>query len=230
MLSLTSDNMHSDHHIDMRIQKTFKYPTVGILRNLKYLKAVSYTTVAILVFVLCITLQSNQYSHGQTTSGNMSTLAETIEDANSNESADKILHRGIAVSEEFKHPYLNDTHRVIILPFREDQRSYTGILNFRASTPVDVILGQRVPIDSTNLSRIEKEFGDLEAGNITHGTVKTLAAGVVLKPQYGDSPQYYSASIPFIADSIVLRAEQPFVTVYLVSAQLESPEPIIKLK
>ena len=64
--------MHSDHHIDTSIQKAFKYPTVGILRNLKYLKAVSYTTVAILVFVLFITFQANQYSHGQTTSGNMS--------------------------------------------------------------------------------------------------------------------------------------------------------------
>jgi hypothetical protein len=102
-------------------------------------------------------------------------------------------------------------------------------LNFRASKPVEVILGQRLPIDSANLSMVEKEFGDLEAGNITHGTVEALAAGAVLKPQYGHSPQYYSASIPFIADSIVLRAEQAFVTVYLVSVQVQSPEPISKL-
>jgi hypothetical protein len=199
---------------------------------LKYLEGASYTAVAILVVVLVVTIQPNQYLfvHGQTTGGNVSSLVETIDDANLNESADKIIHRGIAVSEEFKHPYLNDTHRVIVLPFREDQRTYTGILNFRASTPVEVILGQRVPVDSTNLSMVEKEFGDLEAGNITHGTVKALAAGAVLKPQYGDSPQYYSASIPFVADSIVLRAEQPFVTVYLVSAELQSPEPVIKLK
>jgi hypothetical protein len=199
---------------------------------LKYLEGASYTAVAILVVVLVVTIQPNQYLfvHGQTTGGNVSSLVETIDDANLNESADKIIHRGIAVSEEFKHPYLNDTHRVIVLPFREDQRTYTGILNFRASTPVEVIFGQRVPVDSTNLSMVEKEFGDLEAGNITHGTVKALAAGAVLKPQYGDSPQYYSASIPFVADSIVLRAEQPFVTVYLVSAELQSPEPVIKLK
>ena len=105
-----------------------------------------------------------------------------------------------------------------------------GILNFRASTPVEVILGQRVPVDSATLSMVEKEFGDLEEGNITHGTVKVLAAGAVLKPQYGDSPQYYSASIPFIADSIVLRANQPFVAVYLVSAQVHLPEPVIKIQ
>ena len=111
-----------------------------------------------------------------------------------------------------------------------DQRTYMGILNFRASTPVEVILGQRVPIDSATLSMVEKEFGDLEEGNITHGTVKVLAAGAVLKPQYGDSPQYYSASIPFIVDSIVLRANQPFVAVYLVSAQVQLPEPVIKIQ
>jgi muconolactone D-isomerase len=110
------------------------------------------------------------------------------------------------VSEEFHHPYLNNTHRAIILPFREDQRTYMGILNFRA-TPVEAILGQRVPVDNATLSMVEKKFGDLEEGNITHGTVKVLADGAVLKPQYGDSPQ----SIPFIADSIVLRANQPFV-------------------
>ena len=73
-----------------------------------------------------------------------------------NETGDKILRRGIAVSEEFSHPYLNNTHRVIILPFRDDLRTYTGILNFRASSPVEVILGQRVPIDSVTLQCGEK--------------------------------------------------------------------------
>ena len=72
-----------------------------------------------------------------------------------------------------------------------------GILNFRASTPVEVILGQRVPIDSATLSMVEKEFGDLEEGNITHGTVKVLAAGTVLKPQYGDSPRCLFGINPF---------------------------------
>jgi hypothetical protein len=76
-----------------------------------------------------------------------------------------------------------------------------GILNFRASTPVEVNLGQRVPVDSATLSMVEKECDDLEVGNITHGKVKVLAAGAVLKPQYGDSPQYYLASIPFIVNS-----------------------------
>jgi len=179
--------------------------------------------------MLAITLHPNHYLYAQTIAGNMSTASETV-NVDLNKTGDEILHRRITVSEEFHHPYLNNTHRAIILPFREDQRTYMGILNFRASTPVEVILGQRVPVDNATLSMVEKEFGDLEEGNMTHGTVKVLAAGAVLKPQYGDSPQYYSASIPFIADSIVLRANQPFVAVYLVSAQVQLPEPVIKIQ
>lgn len=199
-------------------------------RNLKYSHTASFTTASVLVvLIIVITIQSNQYSHGQIAGGNMSTSSESV-NVHLNETGDKIVHRGISVSEVFEHPYLNDTHRAIILPFREDGRTYTGILNFRASTPVEVILGQRVPVDTATLSMVEKEFGDLAAGNVTHETVEVLAAGAVLKPQYGDSPQYYSASIPFIADSIVLRAEQPFVTVYLVSAEVQLPEPVIKLE
>jgi hypothetical protein len=213
----------------LHIQKPFKYGTESIFRNLKYLLAASYTTVSILLIMFAITIHPNHYLHAQTIGGNISTASETV-NVDLNKTGNEILHRGITVSEEFHHPYLNNTHRAIILPFREDQRTYMGILNFRASTPVEVILGQRVPVDSATLSMVEKEFGDLEEGNITHGTVKVLAAGAVLKPQYGDSPQYYSASIPFIADSIVLRANQPFVAVYLVSAQVHLPEPVIKIQ
>ncbi len=213
----------------LHIQKLFKYGTESIFRNLKYSLAASYTTVSILLVMLAITIHPNHYLYAQTIGGNMSTTSATV-NVDLNKTGDKILHRGITVSEEFHHPYLNNTHRAIILPFREDQRTYTGILNFRASTPVEVILGQRVPVDNATLSMVEKEFGDLEEGNITHGTVKVLAAGAVLKPQYGDSPQYYSASIPFIAESIVLRANQPFVAVYLVSALVQLPEPVIKIQ
>jgi hypothetical protein len=200
-----------------------------MFRKLKYRRAALWITISILVVILVIPFTSNQALYVQGTIGGMSSSVERL-DINLNETGDKILHRGIAVSEEFDHPYLSNTHRTIILPFRDDERTYAGIFNFRASTPVEVILGQRVPIDNATLSMVEKEFGDLEAGNITHGTVDVLAAGAVLKPQYGDSPQYYSASITFIADSIVLRAKQPFVAVYLVSPQVELPEPVIKLE
>ena len=46
------------------------------------------------------------------------------------------------MSEEFHNPYLNNTHRSNYLTVQRDQRTYMGILNFRASTPVEVILGK----------------------------------------------------------------------------------------
>ena len=196
---------------------------------MKYSLVALFTTVSILFVILAITISANHYLYAQTKGENISTAPKTVS-VDLNETGDEILNRGITVSKEFAHPYLNNTHRAIILPFREDGRTYTGILNFRASTPVEVILGQRVPVDKATLSMVEKEYGDLEDGNITHGKVKVLAAGAVLKPQYGDSPQYYSASIPFIADSIVLRAKQPFVAVYLVTAQVQLPEQVIHIQ
>ena len=62
------------------------------------------------------------------------------------------------MSEEFHYPYLNNTHRAIILPFREDQRTYMGILNFRASTPVEVILGQKYPLIMRLTQWLRKNF------------------------------------------------------------------------
>ena len=159
----------------LHLQKPFKYGTESIFRNLKYLLAASFTTASILLVMLAITLQPNHYLFAQTIGGNTSTVPGTV-NVDVNKTGDEILHRGITVSEEFDHPYLNNTHRAIVLPFREDGRTYVGILNFRAFTPVEVILGQRGPVDSATLSRVEKEFGDLEEGHITHGTVKVLAA------------------------------------------------------
>jgi hypothetical protein len=75
-------------------------------RNLRYSHtASSFTTASVLVVLITIiTIQENIES------GNVN--------VNFNETGVKILHRGIAVSEKFDHPYLNDTHRVIILPIQ----------------------------------------------------------------------------------------------------------------
>ena len=63
-------------------------------RNLKNSRAPWYTIVSILVVIIAMTIESNQYLHGQITGGNMSTSTESA-NVNSSETADKILHRGI---------------------------------------------------------------------------------------------------------------------------------------
>jgi hypothetical protein len=75
---------------------------------LKYTPAASYTTVSILVVMLAVSLLSNQNVRGQITAGNKSESAQSV-NVNLNETGDKILQRGIAVSERFNHPYLNNT-------------------------------------------------------------------------------------------------------------------------
>ena len=115
--------------------------------------------------MLAITIHPNHYLYAQTIGGNMSTASATV-NVDLNKTGDEILHRGITVSEEFHHPYLNNTHRAIILPFREDQRTYRGILNFRASTPVEVIFGRRVPIDSVLDGCRRSEIQDTHVGTL----------------------------------------------------------------
>ena len=65
--------------------------------------------------MLAITLHSNHYLYAQTIGGYMSTASETV-NVDLNKTRDEILHRGLTVSEEFHHPYLNNTHRAILLP------------------------------------------------------------------------------------------------------------------
>ena len=156
---------------------------------------------------------------------------------NNNTSAKQyILHRGI-ISSEPGQPKELKVQRTIILQHRQDGRDYTGILTFTASKPVEVVFGHRINIDNTTdktLSNIDKsKFGDLFLVNPIHPNAGyVLSAPTVIKPEYnGSSPPYYSASIPFVASSVVLRTlgGVPFITVYEVIAHIGQPEQINNL-
>ena len=75
-----------------------------------------------------------------------------------------------------------------------------------------------------------KKFGDLFLVNPIHPNAGyILSAPTVIKPDYrGYSPPYYSASIPFVASSVILRTlgDVPFIAVYEVSAHIGQPEVI----
>jgi hypothetical protein len=96
---------------------------------------------------------------------------------------------------------------------------------FTASKPVEVLFGHRLYNDNKTLSNIDtKKFGDLFLVNPIHPNAGyVLSAPTIIKPDYkGSSPSYYSASIPFVASSVVLRTLGgiPFIAVYEVSAQV----------
>ncbi len=145
-----------------------------------------------------------------------------------NNANEDILRRGI-ISSEPGQPEELKVQRTIILQHREDGKNYVGILTFTASKPVEVLLGHRLNLDNITLSNIDtKKFGDLFFVNPIHPNAGyVLSVPTVIKPDYrGSSPPYYSASIPFVASSVVLRTlgEVPFMAVYEVSAHLGQPE------
>jgi hypothetical protein len=148
---------------------------------------------------------------------------------NSNTS-DYILHRGI-ISSERGQPEQLKVQRTVILQHRQDGKDYTGTLTFTASKPVEVLFGHRLYIDNKTLSNIDtKKFGDLFLVNPIHPNAGyVLSAPTIIKPEYkGSLPPYYSASIPFVASSVVLRTLGgiPFIAVYEVSAQVGQPQLI----
>jgi hypothetical protein len=148
---------------------------------------------------------------------------------NSNTS-EYILHRGI-ISSERGQPEQLKVQRTVILQHRQDGKDYTGTLTFTASKPVEVLFGHRLYIDNKTLSNIDtKKFGDLFLVNPIHPNAGyVLSAPTIIKPEYkGSLPPYYSASIPFVASSVVLRTLGgiPFIAVYEVSAQVDQPQLI----
>ena len=150
--------------------------------------------------------------------------------ANTTRTGEYILHRGI-ISSEPGQPEQLKVQRTIILQHRHDEKDYTGTLTFTASKPVEVLFGHRLNIDNNTLSNIDmKKLGSLFLVNPIHRNAGyVLSAPSVIKPDYRESaPPYYSASLPFVASSVVLRTLGgiPFIAVYEVSAHIDQPEII----
>ena len=114
-----------------------------------------------------------------------------------------------------------DPHGPPLLPNRIDGTIYTGIVTFTATKPVEVGISHRLNIDNNTYSKLDTDrFGELYSGyhNDTgeRGTPGVLSAPSVIMPDYGTAPPYFSASIPFVGDSVWLRTinGEPFIAVY----------------
>lgn len=142
-----------------------------------------------------------------------------------------ILQQGFVASSQARN---NETsHLAVILPHRDDGKSYTGVLTFSASQPVSIGLLQRLAVDNSTLSQMDfKKYGGLTPlwiRNITsqHNFTQTdLQVISAINPDYGTSTPYYSASIPFVASGVVLWSHEgvPFLAAYQVSAKVGQPE------
>ena len=93
-----------------------------------------------------------------TATTNNSSLANTTTNNNHVDTEQTISKQGVVTSTQARH---NETaHIAVILPHRDDGKSYTGVLTFSASQPVTVALLQKLPMDNKTLSVIDfKKYG-----------------------------------------------------------------------
>ena len=143
-----------------------------------------------------------------------------------------ILQQGMITSSQARQ---NETSQLaVILPHRADGKSYTGILTFSASRPVEVGLLQRVSIDNDTLSKIDlQKFGETFPNwirdistqhKLDNNTAMQIISSII--PDYGISTPFFTASIPFVANGVALWSSsgEPFITSYQISAKLGQPE------
>jgi hypothetical protein len=158
---------------------------------------------------------------------------------NTTTAGDKIVHRGIASSEvpKFLVPDPGEENQSVeILRHRPDGATYAGILTFTATKPVEVGFGHRLHLDNTTISQFDAEkigtlYTRLHINSSEHITPGIISAPTRIMPNYGNSPPYYSASIPFVGSSVFLTTSgEPFVAVYEVMADVLQPQIVLDLE
>jgi hypothetical protein len=156
-------------------------------------------------------------------------FATHMNTATSNEKT--VVHQGIIASGKSPQVKPARGQTVTILPFRNDGSLYSGVLTFTATKPVEVILGHRIPVDNTTLTQIDKQkFGELHVRHLAIVQGNISAPSRII-PDYrgGSSSPYFSASIPFVASSVILGSQrEPFIAAYEVFADIVQPTKIIK--
>jgi hypothetical protein len=164
---------------------------------------------------------------------NHQAFATHMDTATSNEKT--IVHQGIVASSpnpQIKPQPNKQNQSVVILPYRIDGSIYKGVLTFTATKPVEVTFSHRIPIDNTALSQLDmQKFGKLFVRHLTAFPGNISAISRIIPDYSGSTSPYFSASIPFVASSVVLRTnEVPFITAYEVSADIVQPKIIKHLE
>jgi hypothetical protein len=164
---------------------------------------------------------------------NHQAFATHMDTATSNEKT--IVHQGIVASSpnpQIKPQPNKQNQSVVILPYRIDGSIYKGVLTFTATKPVEVTFSHRIPIDNTTLSQLDmQKFGKLFVRHLTAFPGNISAISRIIPDYSGSTSPYFSASIPFVASSVVLRTnEVPFITAYEVSADIIQPKIIKHLE
>ena len=190
--------------------------------------SVVVTIIAALLLAIINTINNNNNNQFL-----QQAFATHMDTANSTETT--IVHQGIIASEKATQikTLPNETIQVVtILPFRTDGSIYKGVLTYTATKPVEVIFGHTIPIDNTTLSQLDtQKYGALLVRHLTGNLEGNISAISRIIPDYnGSTSPYFSASIPFVASSVVLRTNEPFIAAYEVSADIVQPKIIKHLE
>jgi hypothetical protein len=161
---------------------------------------------------------------------NYEVFATHMDTATSQETT--VLHQAIIASSRNPQiePRPNERlESVVVLPYRADGSVYKGVLTFTATKPVEVTFSHRIPIDNTTLSQIDtQKFGNLFVRNLTAFPGNVSAPSRIIPDYSGSASPYFSASIPFVASSVVLRTNgEPFIAAYEVYADIIQQQPKI---
>ena len=162
-------------------------------------------------------------------------FATHMETATSNEKT--VVHQGIIASgpnPQIK-PEPNEVgsrQSAVILPYRSDGSIYKGILSFTATKPVEVTFNHRIPLDNATLSQLDMEkFGKMFIRHLTAFPGNISAIGRIIPDYSGSTSPYFSASMPFVSSSVVLRTnDEPFIAAYEVYADIVQPKVINHLE
>jgi hypothetical protein len=146
-----------------------------------------------------------------------------------------VVHQGIIASSPSPQiiPRPNEhLQTVVVLPYRSDGSIYKGILSFTATKPVEVTFNHRIPLDNATLSQLDMEkFGKMFIRHLTAFPGNISAIGRIIPDYSGSTSPYFSASMPFVSSSVVLRTnDEPFIAAYEVYADIVQPKVINHLE
>ncbi|MGB8025478.1 MAG: hypothetical protein WCF06_14325 [Nitrososphaeraceae archaeon] len=198
-----------------------------------------YINTALVIFIISIVLGvllgiTNFVNNNIIYNNNHQAFATHMETATSNEKT--VVHQGIIASgpnPQIKLEPNEDLQSAVILPYRSDGSIYRGVLSYTATKSVEVALSHRIPIDNTTLSQLNvQKHGKLFVRHLTAFPGNISAPSRII-PDYrgGSTSPYFSASIPFVASSVILRTNgEPFIAAYEVSADIVHPQIIKHLE
>jgi hypothetical protein len=199
-----------------------------------YLKTVLVILIIAVAFGVPLIGITNFVNNNIIYNNNHQAFATHMQTATSNEKA--VVHQGIIASgpnPQIKLEPNEHLQSAVILPYRMDGSMYRGTLTYTATKPVEVALSHRIPIDNTTLSQLNvQKHGKLFVRHLT-ALPGNLSAISRITPDYRGAvaSPYFSASIPFVASSVILRTNgEPFIVAYEVYADIAQPKIIEHLE